>query len=206
MRASVYEQVLGDRFPLLDSRLRRYFGAPPGAVGRGAGVYEIAGSPHRWLRPLLAWLAWRRVLFPEFGNDIPFTIVNTTHADGTLSARREFRFPRVTRVMEDTMSVVDGALRDRLGRRRGLEVEFALDVVDGGLRMRSRRQWLHVGGVRFRMPGLVRVTLAESAGGRRGAETQRVDVRMTAPVLGEVFRYAGSFTYSVASPTRSPGS
>jgi len=45
--------------------------------------------------------------------------------------------------------------------------------------------------VRFRMPGLVRVTLAESVVGGR----QHVDVRMTAPVLGEVFRYVGSFTY-----------
>ena len=131
--------------------------------------YEVAGSRHRWLRPVLAWLAWRRVLFPEYGHDIPFTIVNTTHADGTLSARREFAFPRVTRVMEDTMSVVDGALHDRLGRRGGLEVEFALEVVDGGLRMRSRRQWLHLGPARFRMPGLVRVTLAETAAGGRAS-------------------------------------
>jgi hypothetical protein len=202
MPPSVYERVLGERFGDLDPGLRAYFGSPPGTVGTGVGVYEIAGSRHHWLRPVLAWLAWRRMLFPEFGHDIPFTIVNTTNADGSLSARREFGFPRVTRVMEDTMSVVDGALHDRLGRRRGLEVEFALAVVDGGLRMRSRRQWLRLGGVRLRMPGLVRVTLAESAGGRPGAETQRVDVRMTAPVLGEVFRYAGRFTYSAASPTR----
>jgi hypothetical protein len=196
---SVYERVLGDRIEQLDPQLRRYFGRPPdGAVGRGTGIYEVAGSRHRWLRPALAWLAWRRVLFPEYGHGIPFTIVNTTHDDGTLSARREFAFPRRTRTMVDTMSVVDGALHDRLGRRGGLEVEFALEVVDGGLRMRSQRQWLHLGPVRFRMPGLVRVTLAETAErGRRGVETQRVDVRMTAPVLGEVFRYAGWFTYSV---------
>jgi hypothetical protein len=198
VRASVYQRVLGDRFQELDPGLRRYFGSPPGTVGRGTGVYEVAGSRHRWLRPVLAWMAWRRMLFPEYGRDIPFSVVNTTHADGTLSARREFTFPRATRVMEDTMSVVDGALHDRLGRRRGLEVEFALEIVDGGLRMRSGRQWLHLGPARLRMPGLVRVTLAESAAGDLpGAETQRVDVRMTAPVLGEVFRYAGLFTYSV---------
>ncbi|MEO5920062.1 MAG: DUF4166 domain-containing protein [Pseudolysinimonas sp.] len=136
-------------------------------------------------------MAWRHVLFPEYGRDIPFTIVNTTHPDGSLSARREFAFPRRTRVMEDTMTVVDGALHDRLGRRRGLEVEFALEVTDGGLRMSSRRQWLHLGPVRFRMPGLVRVSLAETARGGM----QHVDVRITAPVLGEVFRYTGSFTY-----------
>lgn len=198
---SVYERVLGGRIEQLDPQLRRYFGAPAsGAVGRGDGVYEVAGSRHRWLWPVLAWMAWRRVLFPEYGHSIPFTIVNTTNADGTLSARREFAFPRWTRIMEDTMSVVDGALHDRLGRRGGLEVEFALDIVEGGLHMRSRRQWQHLGPMRFRMPGLVRVSLAETAvGGRRGVDTQRVDVRMTAPVLGEVFRYAGAFSYEVSS-------
>lgn len=202
---SVYERVLGDRFSALDPQLRRYFGGvPAGTVGRGVGVYEVAGSRHRWLWPVLAWLARRRVLFPEFGRGIPFAIVNTTHADGTLSARREFAFEHRTRVMEDTMFVVEGALHDRLGRRGGLEVEFALAIVDRSLRMRSRRQWLHLGGARFRMPGLVRVTLTESAaGGRRGSHTQRVDVRMTAPVLGEVFRYAGKFDYSVSSSDRS---
>jgi len=195
---SVYERVLGDRIEQLDPQLRRYFSAPPaGAVGRGAGVYEVAGSRHRWLWPAFAWLAWRRVLFPELGHGIPFTIVNTTHSDGTLSARREFAFPGRTRVMVDTMDVVDGAVHDRLGRRGGLEVEFALDVVEGGLHMRSRRQWLHLGPARFRMPGLVRVTLSETAA---GGGTQRVDVRMTAPLLGEVFRYAGRFEYDVIAP------
>jgi hypothetical protein len=108
---------------------------------------------------------------------------------------RTFVFPRRTRVMVDAMSVVDGALHDRLGRRGGLEVAFALSVVDGGMRMRSGRQWLRLGPVRFRIPGLVRVQLAETARG----DWQHVDVRMTAPVLGEVFRYAGSFTYSISS-------
>jgi hypothetical protein len=93
--------------------------------------------------------------------------------------------------MVDAMRVVDGVLRDRLGRRGGLEVELHLDIVDGGLRMRSGRQWLHIGPVRVRIPGLVRVTLDE----RADASGQRVDVRMTAPVLGEVFRYAGAFRY-----------
>ena len=74
---SVYERVLGDRIEQLDPPLRRYFGAPgAGTVGRGDGVYEVAGSRHRWLWPAFAWLAWRRVLFPEYGRGIPFTIVN----------------------------------------------------------------------------------------------------------------------------------
>lgn len=195
---SVYERVLGERVADLDPHLRAYFGEiPDGAVGRGEGVYEVAGSRQRWLRPALAWLATRQVLFPELGRGIPFTVENR----GDRTARRTFAFPGRERVMVDAMSVVDGVLHDRLGRRGGLEVEFALSVADGGLRMRSGRQWLHLGPLRLRMPGLVRVTLAESA--RDGI--QHVDVLMTAPVLGEVFRYAGTFTYAVSSSDRSSG-
>lgn len=189
--ASVYQQVLGERFAQLDPGLRAYFGElPPGTVGHGVGVYDVAGSRHRWLAPVLAWLAWRRVLFPEYGRDVPFEVVNVPDASG-LRARRTFTFPHRTRVMVDAMRVVDGGLRDRLGRRGGLEVELLLEVVDGGLEMRSGRQWLHLGPARLRMPGVVRVTLSE----RVDAAGQRVDVRMTAPVLGEVFRYAGAFRY-----------
>jgi hypothetical protein len=196
---SVYELVLGARVDELAPGLRRYFGElPAGATGHGDGEYEVAGSRQRWLRPALAWLATRRVLFPEYGHGIPFTVENVPTSRG-LAARRTFSFPGRTRTMVDEMRVVDGRLRDRLGRRGGLEVELRLDVIGGGLRMRSGRQWLHLGPVRLRIPGLVRVTLAEDAlpDGR-----QHVDVRMTAPVLGEVFRYAGTFRYSVSSSGR----
>ena len=197
--ASVYERVLGNQIELLDPTLRRYFSTPPaGEVGVGRGVYEIAGSGYRWLAPLLTWLAWRRVLFPEFGRDVPFSVVNRPTADGTLSAQRVFEFPGRARgrqrVMEDTMSVVDGRLHDRLGRRRGLEVALRLEVADGGLRMRSERLWLHLGPLRMPLPPVATVTLDERPDpGDSGR--QRVDVRITSPVLGEVFRYTGSFVY-----------
>jgi hypothetical protein len=188
--ASVYERVLGERITELDPALRAYVGEiPAGSVGRGAGIYDVAGSRHRWLAPVLAWLAAREVLFPEYGRDIPFTVENR----GDRTARRTFDFPRRTRVMTDAMTVVDGRLHDRLGRRGGLEVELLLEATRGELQMRSGRQWLHLGPLRLRMPGLVRVELTEAAHGTG----QRVDVRMRAPLLGEVFRYAGTFHYRV---------
>ena len=59
------------------------------------------------------------------------------------------------------MTVVDGVLHDRLGRRGGLEVELELEVRDGALRMTSRRQWLRAGPLRTAHPGVVRVRLDE---------------------------------------------
>lgn len=185
--SSLYSRLLGRSFEQLDPRLRPYFSLEPGGSARAAGVFEVAGSPVRWLRPVWAYLAWRRVLFPEFGRDVPFEVVNTAAADGTLSAVRTFHFPGADRVMQDAMRVVDGRLHDRLGRRGGLEVEFTATVARGGLVLESEREWLHAGPVRVRIPSLVRVRLSE----RWTDAGQRVEVRLSMPVLGTVFEYAG---------------
>ena len=189
---SVWQVALGDDFDRLAPELQPYFSRPPeGLVGYGAGVYEVAGSRHRWLRPVLAWLGWRHVLFPEFGRGIPFDVTNTTAPDGSLSAVRTFAFPGVTRVMEDTMRVVDGHVHDSLGRRRGLEARLHPVVDDGMLRLTSSALWLHLGPLRLPLPRVATITLHE----RWMGDHQRVDVELTSPVLGTWFEYRGDFTY-----------
>lgn len=196
MTRSPYQLVLGERFGALDPALQRYFSAiPAGSVGVGHGVYEQAGSRHWVLRPLLAWLAWRRILFPEFARDVPFTVINTPGGLGKLSATRTFDFPGRRRLMQDSMSVSGGVLIDRLGRRGGLEAELHLEIVDGGLRMHSGRFRLRLGAVWVPLPRVAKLTLDERTD-RVDASRQRVDVRINAPLLGEVFRYAGSFSYA----------
>ncbi len=92
MSESVYQRVLAERFADLDPGLRAYFGRPPaGSVGVGTAGTRSPGPAIRWLRPVFAYLAWRRVLFPEYGHDIPFRVVNTTARDGALSARADLR-------------------------------------------------------------------------------------------------------------------
>jgi hypothetical protein len=192
---SVYQRVLGDEFDRLAPELRAYFSAPPAdSVGRGHGVYEVAGSHKRWLAPLFAFLAWRRILFPELGYGVPFTVTNIPGPGEGLSSRREFHLPGRERQMHDTMHVVDGSLHDFLGRRGGLEVRLRPTVGDdGSLRMLSDRAWLHLRALRVPLPALLsaRVLLDESwVDGR-----QRVDVRMQHPLFGEIFRYCGAFDY-----------
>jgi len=187
--------VLGAHFDELAPELRSYFSSlDAGSVGRGTGVFDEAGSRRRWLTPVFAFLAWRRILFPEFARDVPFTVTNIPGPGEGLSARREFHFPGRERIMQDTMHVVDGRLHDFLGRRGGLEVRLAVRVVDGALQMRSDRAWLHLRALRLPLPRLLsaRVLLTESwADGH-----QRVDVRMIHPLFGHIFGYAGTFAYA----------
>lgn len=194
---SVYQRALGADFERLAPELRGYFAHPDaGHVGRGTGVFEVAGSPARWMLPVLAYFGWRRILFPEFGRDVPFVVTNTPGADGSLGAVRTLSFPNRDRSMEDTMRIVDGRLHDFLGRRRGLEARFRLHIVDGALTMTSDRLWLNLAGLRIRMPRFATVTVTEAW---RDA-SQHVDVRLTSPLLGEWFSYRGSFSYRPEAP------
>lgn len=189
----MYQRVLGTEFDRLSPGLRAYFSLPPGGmVGRGTGVYEVAGNRYRWLRPVLGFLAWRRILFPEYGRGIPFDVANTARPDGTLGALRQFHFPGRERVMIDSMRVVDGHLHDFLGRRGGLECRLCLAVTaEGSLRLHSERLWLHLGPLRIPLPRVATVRLEE----RTEDDHQHVRVSLASPVLGEWFVYSGSFRY-----------
>jgi len=189
---SIYQQALGSRFAQLDPGLHAYFGAvPTGSAGVGRGVFRVAGSRVALLRPVFAVMAWRGILFPDSDHDVPFTVVNVAASDGSLRATRTFEFRRRTRRMYDRM-VADGSrLVDRLGRRGGLEVALSAEVFDGRLRLTSERLAAHVRRVRLPLPHWARVTIEE----RWTGGLQDVDVRIRMPLLGEVFRYAGSFTF-----------
>jgi hypothetical protein len=180
MTQSVYERVLGSDFDLLAPELRAYFSGGHG-VGIGGGVFDVAGCRLAILRPMLAYLARQRILFPEFARDVPFDIVNTPTASGELDALRTFHLPARDRPLEDTMRVIDGQLHDFMGNTRAFEVRMALAVKDGFLTMRSDRQWVRILGVRVRIPQLATVTVSESwLDGH-----QHVDVRLSTPVIGE---------------------
>ncbi|WP_439591328.1 DUF4166 domain-containing protein [Microbacterium sp.] len=195
---SVYQLVLGEGFAAIDPGLRPYFASAPEGTGRGAGTFVTAGSRLRILRPAFAWLARRQILFPEFGRDVPFTVVNEQHADGSLSGIRTLHFAGGDRVLADSMTVDDGRLIDRIGIGGRLEVALDVDVADGCVRLRSTSLALRIGGRRLPLPHVVRVTVDESFSDGR----QHVDVRLRSPLVGEVFRYAGSFSYSVRRRSR----
>ena len=190
MTQSVYERVLGSEIESLVPELRHYFTGGD-HVGTGTGTFEVAGCRVPILRPALVYLARQRILFPEFARDVPFDIVNSPREDGSLDAIRTFHLPGRDRPLEDTMRVIDGRLHDFIGRRRGFEVRLVLAIESGFLQMRSDRQWIRILGARVRIPQFARVTVSESwIDGH-----QHVDVRLRTPLLGDWFRYAGSFTY-----------
>ncbi|MDQ1216272.1 DUF4166 domain-containing protein [Microbacterium arborescens] len=198
-RRSIYERALGADLLRMPPVLRAYFGPiPAGGVGRGRGVYDEAGyRGPRWLRPAMRLLAPHGVMFPEAGTDVPFAITNTPQRDGTLRGERDFFFDGARRRMVDAMtSPRAGEIIDRLGRRGGLEVRLRAEAGPTGMRLRSVGLAVRCGAVRVPLPPVAAVTVVETAD-PDDAAAQRVDVRVRACLVGEIFRYRGSFTYRI---------
>ncbi|MCS6581824.1 MULTISPECIES: DUF4166 domain-containing protein [Curtobacterium] len=218
MTRSPYElSTPSDVLARLHPRLSTYFGAiPPGHVGRGEGVFDVVGTPRRWLWPLLAWFARDSVMFPVWERDVPFTVENRPahvrrgragrEARPAVRAHRTFRFRSGSRTMVDAITAEPDGLVDHLGRHgrvsARLRAQVDADGPDAGaLRLVSTRVTFRALGRDLRLPAALspRVTLTERFDDE--ADLQRVSLVLTAPVLGTLYRYEGAFRYEIAPDT-----
>lgn len=219
MSRSPYElSTPPDVLARLHPRLRTYFGpVPPGHVGRGEGVFDVVGTPRRWLWPLLAWFARDSVMFPVWERDVPFTVENrparVRRGTGTglearpaVRAHRTFRFRSGSRTMVDAITAEPDGLVDHLGRHGRVSARLRTQVDGdgpdaGALRLVSTRVTFRALGRDLRLPAALspRVTLTERFDDE--ADLQRVSLVLTAPVLGTLYRYEGAFRYEIAPDT-----
>ncbi|WP_263092080.1 DUF4166 domain-containing protein [Curtobacterium sp. RIT-PI-V] len=221
MTRSPYElSTPSDVLARLHPRLTAYFGAiPPGHVGRGAGVFDVVGTPRRWLWPLLAWFARDSVMFPVWERDVPFTVENRPahvrrgragrEARPAVRAHRTFRFRAGSRTMVDAITAEPDGLVDHLGRHGRVSARLRAEVDAhgpdaGALRLVSTRVTFRALGREVRLPAALspRVTLTERFDDE--ADLQRVSLVLAAPVLGTLYRYEGAFRYEIA-PDRERG-
>ena len=179
----------------LDAGLRSYFGEiPEGYVGRGHGVFDVVGTPKRWLWPAFALLAREGVVFPVWEHAVPFTVTNRPTPHGTVRATRVFHFEGGDATMSDEIGVTRAGLTDRLGTHGLVSANFEAAVVNGRLVLHSTGTELRFGPVRVPLGVLApRITLVE----RTDQSRQHVSLRMALPLVGTVYEYAGTFTYAV---------
>ncbi|HSU71777.1 MAG TPA: DUF4166 domain-containing protein [Micrococcaceae bacterium] len=204
--SGVYEQVLGSDFQRLQPEVRDYLSLEPGSghYGEGTGMFDVAGCPQAWLRPLLRLSAGEEAFFPEYGLNIPFRIENHAHLDpfgrSSLTARREIMFPSHTRIFQDTTSLqtVHGRHRlvDYVGKHRRLVTDLAVEATpDGMLRGVSQASRLLAGKLRLPLPGRLDARAYAQQWWDAQTGRHRIQVKVIQPQLGTVLVYAGSFDY-----------
>jgi hypothetical protein len=199
--SSIYQRVLGADFNRLHPLIQRRFGfaSSDGIASIGAGIMDEIWKGRFYTEPFLYAGACRRILFPETGREIPFTIENYAFIDQfgreTVSWIRTFESRR-TRRFDAYMvySEARGRIVDYLGSHEHLAVDINLSVDDeGGLRLRSGAQRFYEGMIGFKFPILFSgiADVREWYDDRAGCFRIVVDVRNR--IWGPLFGYRGSF-------------
>src|SRR5690606_28095227 len=149
--------------------------------------------------PFLYIGTWRRIMFPEYGTNLPFTIENYAYLDGfgretvtwirTFEARRRRRFDAYM-----VYSNKRGCIVDYLGTHQHLAVDLELSVDErGGMRIRSGEQRFLEGPVSFRFPMLFSGVADVCEWYDDDAQRFRSEVRVNNRRWGPLFGYEGSF-------------
>ena len=202
--ASIFELALGNDFHRLHPMLQKRFGVDTEAgyacVGRGTFSEGRRGA--WWTVPFLQLGAYRNILFPDQGKNIPFTIENYPYIDGfgrpTVTFVRTLELTNSKRRRFDATMVHSndtGGIVDYLGTHQHLATDLALEVMaDGSLHLQSAAQRFYEGFAAFEFPAVCTGTadLYESFDDDRGVFTIQMQVRN--PILGFLFGYGGEFT------------
>jgi len=198
---SIYREVLGSDFERLHPQIQRRFGfsSRDRVAAIGTGVMDELWHGRAYTLPFLYVGTWRRIMFPEQGRNVPFTIRNYAYVDSfgreTVTWVRTFQAKR-TRRFDAYMihSRERGRIVDYLGSHEHLAVDLELRVDErGGLRLRSGEQRFYEGPLAFRFPmalsGVAEV--CEWFDDESGRFRIEVDVRNR--LWGLLFGYRGSF-------------
>jgi len=198
---SIYQRALGSDFARLHPQIQRRFGfsSADGVASIGRGVMDEIWRGRPYTVPFLYVGTWRRIMFPETGRNVPFTIENYAFVDlfgrETVSWVRTFESTR-TRRFDAYMvfSEARGGIVDYLGSHEHLAVDIDLRVdEEGGLRLRSNAQRFYEGRLGFEFPMLFSGYADVREWYDERAQRFQISVDVRNRVWGNLFGYRGSF-------------
>jgi Domain of unknown function (DUF4166) len=199
--SSIYQRVLGSDFDRLHPEIQRRFGftSADGVAAIGRGVMDEVWRGRLYTLPFLYVGTWRRIMFPETGRNIPFSIENYAFVDDfgreTVSWVRTFRSSK-TRRFDAYMvySEARGSIVDYLGSHEHLAVDIDLRVDEqGGLCLRSGAQRFYEGRLGFDFPMLFSGTADVREWYDDATQRFRISVDVRNRTWGRLFGYTGSF-------------
>ena len=158
--SSVYQRALGPDFAKLHPQIQRRFGfsSESNIAAIGRGVMDRIWHGPLYTLPFLYVGTWRRIMFPEYGRNINFTIENYAYLDSfgretvtwlrTFETQRPRRFDAYMIYSSQRAKIVD-----YLGTHQHLAVDIDPSVDErGGLRLRSGEQRFYERAIGFRFP------------------------------------------------------
>ncbi|MEX2670825.1 MAG: DUF4166 domain-containing protein [Phycisphaeraceae bacterium] len=198
---SIYQRALGEDFQRLHPKIQQRFGfsSTDGVASIGRGVMEDIWRGRFYTLPFLYIGTWRRIMFPERGQNIAFAIHNYAYVDSfgreTVTWVRQFetstprRFDATMVYSEQRQCIVD-----YLGSHQHLAVDIHPTVGEGGsLCIRSGEQRFYEGMIGFRFPMIASGYAEVCEWYDDDREQFGIEVRVTNNTWGPLFGYRGRF-------------
>lgn len=203
---SIYRRALGPDFDRLHPKIqaRFGFGSRDGRASIGRGVMERVWHGPWWTVPFLLLGSWRNLMFPEAGENVPFTIRNYAYVDAfgreTVTWVRQFELGCCARKPGrrfDAYMIFSeerGLIVDYMGTHQHLAVDLHLSVDErGGMHLRSGDQRFYEGPLAFRFPMLFSAIADVHEWYDEKMGKHRIEVIVANPVFGRIFGYRGAF-------------
>lgn len=201
---SIYQRALGSDFDKLHPKIQERFGfsSDDRIASIGSGVMDEIWRGRFYTVPFLYVGTWRRIMFPECGKGIPFTIENYAYRDSfgretvtwvrTFDSRKRRRFDAYMIYSESR-----GCIVDYLGSHQHLAVDLDVSVDErGGLRIRSGAQRFYEGRIAFNFPFFFSGVADVCEWYDDKSQKFRIRVEVTNKTWGRLFGYRGSFDVS----------
>lgn len=198
---SIFQQALGADFQRLHPQIQQRFGfsSTDGVAAIGRGVMAQIWHGGAYTLPFLQIGAWRHIMFPEQGSNIPFTIENYAYQDAlgreTVSLIRTFQTPQPRRFDAYMIySPTRHAIVDYMGTHQHLAVDLTMWANEkGGLCIRSGAQRFYEGWLGFNFPLLFSGIADVCEWYDEQLQAFRIEVNVWNPKLGRLFGYQGTF-------------
>ncbi|MBI5706138.1 MAG: DUF4166 domain-containing protein [Armatimonadetes bacterium] len=201
MSKSIYSLVLGEDFSRLHPKIQERFGFDSSSRKRaiGRGTMDRVWHGRFYTIPFLMVGTWRNIMFPERGENVPFTIENWAYVDSfgreTVTELRTFRLGRERRF--DAYMVRDpirNQVVDYLGTHQHLAVDLHLSVAEnGGLRIESGEQRFYEGPIAFKFPMFFSGRACVDVWFDEEIQRYRIEVEVKNEFWGTLFGYVGTF-------------
>jgi hypothetical protein len=199
--SSIYQRALGSDFNRLHPRIRERFGfcSEDCLACIGRGIMDDVWHGRLYTLPFLYVGSWRRIMFPERGKNVPFSIENYAFRDphGRETVTWIRRFATKTPRRFDAYMIYSeqrGRIVDYLGTHQHLAVDIDLKVdEEGGIKLRSAAQRFYEGPIGFSFPMLFSGFADVREWYDEKMQKFRIEVNVHNRTWGPLFGYRGSF-------------
>lgn len=194
----IYERLLGDAFHQLHPKLQHRYALPLNEPFYAEGVMHKIEQGIPLFQPFFHVTAHIEFLFPEAGDNIPFTLKNTylinEQGEHLITFERMFYFAHTTRSFYSAMKIdlENNRALDTFGKPALIAAELGFKVTkDGSLITKSGTQKL--------LPALIPLPATLSTRGQSidgyDEDKQQFTIEVTNynPVVGRIVNYLGRY-------------